>query len=125
MKLLLDTHVLLWWLANNSTLSELAKISISNPDNLIFVSAASAWEIAIKKSIGKLEAPDDLTQQIERKDFLPLPIVIDHALGVGKLPWHHQDPFDRIMIAQAQAEGMQIVTRDRKFALYSARIIAA
>ena len=125
MKLLLDTHVLLWWLANNSTLSELAKKSISNPDNLIFVSAASAWEIAIKKSIGKLEAPNDLTQQIEKKDFLPLPITINQALAVGKLPWHHKDPFDRIIIAQAQGAGMEIVTRDRKFTPYSVGTIAA
>ncbi|MGF1480847.1 MAG: type II toxin-antitoxin system VapC family toxin [Cyanophyceae cyanobacterium] len=124
MKLLLDTHVLLWWLANKP-ISELAQQSIANLNHLIFVSAASAWEIAIKKSIGKLKTPDDLTQQIENNDFLPLPMTLDRALAVGKLPWHHKDFFDRMIIAQAQEEGMQIVTRDRKFTPYSVSTIAA
>jgi PIN domain nuclease of toxin-antitoxin system len=124
-KLLLDTHVLIWWLVNDRTLSTEAKKAIAQVDNLVFVSAASAWEIAIKKTIGKLKAPDDLPEQIERKNFQPLPIDINHALAVEKLPLHHNDPFDRILIAQALCEELIIVTRDRKFTAYSVSIVKA
>ena len=123
MQLLLDTHTLIWWLANNPTLANEAKDAIGNPDNLVFVSAASAWEIAIKKSLGKLQAPDDLAVQIKKKNFISLAINIDHALKVEKLPLHHQDPFDRILIAQAMHEQMIIVTRDRKFDVYQVKTI--
>jgi PIN domain nuclease of toxin-antitoxin system len=125
MKLLLDTHTLIWWLANNPTLSIEAKQAIAQVDNMVFVSAASAWEIAIKKTIGKLKAPDDLPEQIEKKKFQPLPIEIRHALKVEKLPLHHSDPFDRILIAQALCEELTIVTRDRKFDAYSVSIVKA
>lgn len=123
MQLLLDTHALIWWLSNNSTISSEAKDAIADPDNIVFVSAASAWEIAIKKSLGKLQAPDDLKVQIEKKKFTPLAISIDHALTVEKLPLHHQDPFDRILIAQAISENLIIVTRDRKFEAYEVKTI--
>lgn len=111
MQLLLDTHALIWWLSNNPTLSSQARTAIANPHNFVFVSAASAWEIAIKKSLSKLEAPDDLAHQVERKKFKPLPISIEQALLVEKLPLHHQDPFDRLLIAQAQSLKLTIVTR--------------
>ncbi|MEM8723320.1 MAG: type II toxin-antitoxin system VapC family toxin [Cyanobacteria bacterium P01_G01_bin.39] len=123
MQLLLDTHALIWWLSNDSTLSVKAKEEIADPDNIVFISAASAWEIAIKKSLGKLQAPDDLTVQIKEKRFRPLAISINHALAIEKLPLHHQDPFDRILIAQAMYENSIIVTRDRKFQLYEVRTI--
>lgn len=123
MQLLLDTHTLIWWLANNPTLSNKAKDAIADPDHLVFVSAASAWEIALKKSLGKLQAPDDLAIQIKQKNFISLAINIDHALAVEKLPLHHQDPFDRILIAQATCEQMTIVTRDRKFDVYEIHTI--
>lgn len=123
MQLLLDTHALIWWLSNDSTLSVKAKQAIADPDNIVFISAASAWEIAIKKSLGKLQAPDDLTLQINQKRFRPLAISIDHALTVEKLPLHHQDPFDRILIAQAMYENSIIVTRDRKFERYEVKTI--
>ena len=123
MQLLLDTHALIWWLSNDSTLSVKAKEAIADPDNIVFVSAASAWEIAIKKSLGKLQAPDDLSVQIKKKRFRPLAITIDHALTVEKLPLHHQDPFDRILIAQALYKNLIIVTRDRKFELYEVKTI--
>ncbi len=125
MKLLLDTHTLIWWLTNDSTLSQTARNAIANPENLIFVSAASAWEIAIKKTIGKLQPPDDLAEQIQEKDFLPLPIEISHALKVEQLPLHHHDHFDRILIAQAMAEKMKIITRDRKFDAYEVETISS
>lgn len=123
MKFLLDTHTLIWWLTNDATLSEKARKVIANPDNLIFVSAASAWEIAIKKQIGKLNAPDDLEAQIEQKDFQQLPINISHAAYIEKLPLHHNDPFDRIIIAQAICEKMKIITRDKKFVAYQIEVV--
>ena len=123
MQLLLDTHALIWWLSNDSTISSKAKKAIANPDNIVFVSAASAWEIAIKKSLGKLQAPDDLNVQIEEKRFTPLAISINHALMIEKLPLHHQDPFDRILIAQAISENLIIITRDRKFKAYEVKTI--
>jgi PIN domain nuclease of toxin-antitoxin system len=124
-KLLLDTHTLIWWLTNDPSLSQKAKDAITSPDNLVFVSAASAWEITIKKTIGKLKTPDDLLEQIEQKDFQPLPIEIHQALTVEKLPLHHSDPFDRILIAQAVCEDLTIITRDREFSAYSISIIKA
>lgn len=123
MQLLLDTHTLIWWLTNNPTLAVQAKKAIADPDNLVFVSAASAWEIAIKKSLGKLQAPDDLAEQIKAKNFIPLAISIEHAVMVEQLPTHHQDPFDRILIAQGMYEQLVIVTRDRKFDLYKVNTI--
>ena len=123
MHLLLDTHTLIWWLVNNPNLSNTARDKISDPDKIVFVSAASAWEIAIKKSLGKLQAPDDLKQQIEKQKFTPLAINIDHALTIEKLPYHHKDPFDRILIAQAIHEGLTIVSRDRIFNTYNVAII--
>lgn len=123
MQLLLDTHALIWWLSNNPTLSAKTKKVIANPNNIVFVSAASAWEIAIKKSLGKLQAPDDLKEQVEVQRFTPLDINIDHALTVEKLPKHHRDPFDRILIAQAMSENLIIITRDRKFTAYKIKTI--
>ena len=123
MQLLLDTHALIWWLSNDCTMSSESKNAIADPDNIVFVSAASAWEIAIKKSLGKLQAPEDLNIQIEKKRFTPLSISINHALTVEKLPLHHQDPFDRILIAQAISENLIIITRDRKFKAYKVKTI--
>ena len=123
MQLLLDTHALIWWLSNDPTLSVKAKDAIANPDNIVFVSAASAWEISIKKSLGKLQAPNDLNAQIKKKKFTPISISIDHALTVEQLPLHHQDPFDRILIAQAAYEKLTIITRDRKFNAYEVNTI--
>ena len=123
MQLLLDTHALIWWLSKNVKLSARAYKEIANPCNIVFVSAASAWEIAIKKSIKKLETPDDLVEQINAKNFQPLAITIEQALAVEKLPMHHQDPFDRILIAQAQCLNLTIVTRDRKFNSYDVDLI--
>lgn len=123
MQLLLDTHALIWWLNNDLTLSIEAKKAIADPENIVFVSAASAWEIAIKKSLGKLHAPNDLKAQIEKKRFTAMAISIEHALVVEQLPLHHQDPFDRILIAQATYENLIIVTRDRKFKNYEIKTI--
>jgi PIN domain nuclease of toxin-antitoxin system len=113
-RLLLDTHALLWWLADEG-LSTQASDAIADPANLVAVSAASAWEISIKKALGKLAAPDDLEAQVQASGFTALPISIAHGIAAGKLARHHEDPFDRMLIAQAFAEGLTIVTRDKRF----------
>lgn len=122
MRLLLDTHALLWWLADEG-LNEQARDAIADPDNLVMVSATSAWEISIKKALGKLSAPDDLEQQIAESGFAPLPISIAHGIAAGRLPRHHDDPFDRMLIAQAYAEGLTIVTHDKRFADYNVAVL--
>jgi PIN domain nuclease of toxin-antitoxin system len=118
MRLLLDTHVLLWWLANNPRLSVSAREVIADSGNQVFVSAASAWEIAIKKALGKLAAPEDLLGAIAANNFEPLVIKIEHTLRLGELPLHHNDPFDRILIAQALYEDLTLLSGDGKIALY-------
>ncbi len=123
MKLLLDTHVLIWWLSDARRLSQAEIDLITDSDNLIFVSAATAWEIAVKKMIGKLESPDDLPAALAVNNFLELPITIEHSQKLYQLPLHHNDPFDRIMVAQAMSEDLIFMTRDAKIALYNIRII--
>jgi PIN domain nuclease of toxin-antitoxin system len=123
MKLLLDTHILLWWLTQDRKLSPTETAIITDPDNLVFVSAATAWEIAVKKMIGKLEAPDNLSAALAANNFLELPITIEHSQKFYHLPLHHHDPFDRIMVAQAMSEGITLMTRDIKIALYDIKII--
>lgn len=117
MKLLLDTHALLWWLAGEP-LAPAATRAIADAGNLVAVSSASVWEIAIKASIGKLEVDDDIVLAIHDGRFEPLPVTIDHAAAVRALPHHHRDPFDRMLIAQARLEGLTIATRDPAFASY-------
>jgi PIN domain nuclease of toxin-antitoxin system len=124
MRLLLDTHALLWWLADEG-LNPQARDVIADPANLVAVSAASAWEISIKKALGKLSAPDDLEQQVQASGFIPLPITIAHGVAAGQLSRHHEDPFDRMLIAQAIAEGMTIVTHDKRFEDYDVTLVPA
>jgi PIN domain nuclease of toxin-antitoxin system len=123
MKLLLDTHILIWWLSEASRLSQTEIDIITDSDNFIFVSAATAWEIAVKKMIGKLEAPDDLPAALAINNFLELPIMIEHSQKLYQLPLHHNDPFDRIMVAQAMSEDLTFMTRDTKISLYEIRTI--
>lgn len=125
MRLLLDTHVLLWWLGNHPSLGTLAASAIADPDSAVFVSAATAWEISMKKSLGKLKAPSDLEARLESHRLEPLPIAIAHAVEAGALPRHHDDPFDRMLVAQASLEQLTIVTRDRQFDLYGVPTLPA
>ncbi len=124
MRLLLDTHVLLWWLAAEP-LRDDARTAIGNPRTAAFVSAATAWEIAIKRALGKLEAPDDLEEQLRRNRFRPLSITVRDGLVAGSLPDHHPDPFDRMLVAQALNEDLTVVTRDERLADYGVRTLAA
>ena len=119
--MLLDTHALLWWLADDSALTPVARTAIRAAETLVFVSAATAWEISIKR-IG-LEAPDDLEAALAASQFQPLPITVAHALAAGRLPRHHDDPFDRMLIAQAQHAQLTVVTHDPKFRLYDVAIL--
>ncbi|MDQ3662720.1 MAG: type II toxin-antitoxin system VapC family toxin [Actinomycetota bacterium] len=125
MRLLLDTHVLLWWLSNDPSLPPEAESAIADPGATVFVSAASAWEIAIKQALGKLDAPNDLENQVEVNRFEALPITISHAYSAGALPRHHDDPFDRMLVAQALAEGLTIVTRDSRLSRYGVPTLSA
>jgi len=123
--LLLDTHALLWWLDDPARLAPQAKEAIEEPGNVVFVSAAVAWEMSIKHAAGKLRCPDDLESVMALNGFRPLAISIRHALNAGALPAHHTDPFDRLLVAQAQAEGLTLVTRDRAIPVYGVAILAA
>lgn len=118
MTFLLDTHVFLWWLDDPRILTQAARQAIADARNTVYVSAAVGWEIAIKKTLGKLDAPDDLQEVITANRFLPLPVTISHALGLLHLPHHHRDPFDRILIAQALEEGFTLISRDQHVASY-------
>lgn len=117
-RLLVDTHVLLWWLTDDPALSATAREAIADPANEPLVSTASVWEIAIKRSLGKLTAPDDLPEAISDGGFAWLPITAAHAWHVHDLPLHHRDPFDRVLVAQALIEQLPVVTTDAHFDEY-------
>ena len=123
MTLLLDTHILLWWLADDPSLPTEAATAIADAATEVAVSAASVWEIAIKKAAGQLAAPDDLLDELDANRFSTLGITAGHALLAGALPLHHTDPFDRMLIAQAQVEQLTLVTVDRRFADYKVRLL--
>lgn len=124
-RLLLDTHVLLWWLAHDPALGSAAYQAIRDARNDVYVSAATTWEASIKKALGKLEAPDDLDRIVEEERFLKLPISLYHGQVAGLLPPYHRDPFDRMLVAQAQAEGLTVVTADRNIPRYGVRTLPA
>lgn len=125
MNLLLDTHVLLWCFTNSKQLTATVREKIVDGKNLVYVSAVSSWEIAIKKSLGKLQAPDNLEEMMQRNRFRELTISISHTLLVGNLPALHQDPFDRLLIAQAKHEGFTLVTHDKRLKAYDVSILGA
>ena len=124
MKLLLDTHAFLWAISNSPKLSKATRTAIVDGSNLVYVSAVTAWEIAIKRTRGKLQMPPiNYYEQLHLHRFTPLSITTDHALAVESLPAHHNDPFDRLLIAQAREEGLTLVTHDGRMNLYDVKII--
>lgn len=123
MRLLVDSHVLLWHLLDDPRLTPGPTAIIEADDAEVLASVASLWEIAIKNALGKLEAPEDLPRRVEELGFEPLPIDVDHAWAVGQLPHRHRDPFDRLLIAQAQVEGLPILTADPAFDGYDVKAI--
>ena len=125
MSLLLDTQVLLWWLRNDRSLAKATRARIADAETVVYVSAVSAWEIGIKKALGKLSAPDDLGEQLRAGGFSELPITIADGLLAGALPRHHDDPFDRMLVAQAQRYRLTIVARDSAFSTYGIAVLEA
>jgi PIN domain nuclease of toxin-antitoxin system len=121
--LLLDTHVVLWWLADDPTLAADIKDRLDHEPG-IYVSAATIWEVAIKQAIGKLPEPARLPERIQESGFRPLPISADHAIVAARLPMIHRDPFDRMLVAQAQVEELALVTRDENCRKYEVDILA-
>jgi PIN domain nuclease of toxin-antitoxin system len=122
-RLLLDTHALLALLSSDYRLSPAARTAMERPDAQLIVSVVSVWEIAIKRSIGKLEAPDDIIERVDKAGAQMLSITPQHAHATGELPLHHRDPFDRLLIAQAQLEGCAIVTGDSAFPAYDVPVV--
>jgi PIN domain nuclease of toxin-antitoxin system len=126
-RLLLDTHTLLWWLFDDAELSVAARSTIVDPQNEILVSAASAWEIATKHRLGRLpeagDVPVRLPHYLHRARFAVLNISLEHAMAAGALPGPHKDPFDRMLVAQARLEGLAVATTDRVFRDYDVAVI--
>jgi PIN domain nuclease of toxin-antitoxin system len=121
-RLLLDTHVFLWWQAGDPRLGAGARETVSRA-RVVFVSAASAWETAIKTGLGRLRLPTSFEEGVESAGFSKLPITFAHAERVSTLPRHHADPFDRVLIAQAQHEGLTLVTHDGSFPKYPVSLL--
>jgi PIN domain nuclease of toxin-antitoxin system len=121
---LLDTHTLLWALTGRERLSRAAQDAIGDPASRVVVSAATLWEIAIKRSIGKLRAPADIARRLTTTGRVELlPVLPRHAEAVADLPWHHRDPFDRLLVAQALLEGLTIISSDRQLAAYGVEVV--
>ena len=118
MRLLLDTHVLLWWLGNSPLLTAQARELIADTANTVFVSAVSLWEIWLKQSLGKLRLPPDFEERLAAEGFESLPLMAAHTREVASLPWYHRDPFDRMLVAQARVASLRFVTADEVAASY-------
>lgn len=125
MKLLIDTHVLLWWLNDDPKLPTRADVIISDSKNEVFVSSISLWEIAIKSTLGKLDADvNEIRETVFQNGMKPLPFTLEHAVAVAAIPLEaHRDPFDRALIAQAQYEPLHLLTHDRAMAAYGEPIL--
>lgn len=123
MRLLLDTHVLLWWLADDRRLPAEVREAVIDGTSEVAVSSVSAWEISIKQQLGKLHVPDDLEDQLEAARFSTLPVTVADGLAAGRLPRHHDNPFDRMLIAQALARNLTVATVDQRFSLYGVDLL--
>ena len=125
--ILLDTHALIWWLDDDPRLSRAARVAIADPEVLVYVSAASAWEMATKVRLGKLRDPGGavphLSQVLRDRALTALPVTVDHAVAAGGLSGPHRDPFDRMLIAQSRIEGLPVVTTDPVFTRYGVPVI--
>jgi len=123
--LLLDTHVVLWWLGDMPDLSAGARAAIAERSNVVHVSAVTAWEIVVKRALGKLDIPEAWEDALAREPFVRVPVTWSHALQVGRLADVHRDPFDRLLVAQAMVEGLTLVTRDAALSRYCISVLAA
>jgi PIN domain nuclease of toxin-antitoxin system len=122
LRLLADTNAALWLLGEDKRLSKRADELLTDPSNEVLLSAAVVWEVAIKRSLGKLDAPDGFAQLLLEAGALPLAISIDHAREVRSLPWHHRDPFDRLLVAQALIEDAVVVSSNQALQAYDVRV---
>jgi PIN domain nuclease of toxin-antitoxin system len=125
LRLLLDTHVVVWALAESDRLATSTQAAIKAEENDVFVSVVSPWELAIKGPREGLELPDDLELQLDAQRFELLPVLLRHTWPIGAMPYHHRDPFDRMLVAQAIADGLTIVTADRKLKSYQVALLPA
>lgn len=123
MRLLLDTHVVLWWLADDPTLSDEVKAALDDEPE-VYLSPVTLWEVTIKQAVGKLAQPVDLPERIRDSGFVELPIRMVHTLAAGRLPLIHRDPFDRMLVAQARSENLTLVTRDADIGRYEVDVLA-
>ena len=123
MRLLLDTHVVLSWLLGGGKLGRDAEHQLEDPSNQLIVSAVVVWEVAIKRALGKLQIPMTFVDDMLRSDALKLPISIEHAAGVERLPHHHRDPFDRLLVSQATIEKATLVSSDDAFSAYDVPVL--
>jgi PIN domain nuclease of toxin-antitoxin system len=123
LKLLLDTHAALWWLSDDERFGEQASHHLADETNQVLLSAAVVWEVAIKRSLGKLDAPEDLAPTLLDAGVQALAVSVDHAAAVERLPWHHRDLFDRMLVAQASIEGAALVSRDESLRPYGITLI--
>jgi PIN domain nuclease of toxin-antitoxin system len=124
-KFLLDTHLVLWWLSNHPLLPTEARQLIGDPGNTIFVSAVSVWEVWLKSSIGKLVVPSGFAEKLAAEPFADLPLSAAHTPALAMLEWHHRDPFDRILIAQAKSENLVLLTVNKKLSAYGQMVRVA
>ena len=125
MKILLDTHLLLWWLEGGLQLPQTARRLVADPENTVFVSAVSLWEIWLKQSLGKLRLPDNFEEALAAESFENLPLTGVQAREVARLPWLHRDPFDRMLVAQARASRLRLLTADETVASYGDPVLLA
>jgi len=121
--LLLDTHVLLWWLADDPRLTGTMREAIADPGSAVSVSAVSAWEISVESALGKLELPEGLVDELHRQGVDEVPVTMGDGLAAGALLRHHDDPFDRMLIAQALRRRLVVVSADRRFADYGVLVL--
>lgn len=124
MRLLLDTHTLIWWLTDDKRLGSAERDAIANGETIVHVSAANLWEISIQASLGRIDVDvDEMTARLKENAFVELPISWSHAVRAGSLPRHHEDPFDRMLIAQAQEEQLILVSYDGAFSDYDVELL--
>lgn len=122
MRLLVDTHIVLWWLQRSPRLDD-DLVGILDSETDVFVSPASAWEVAIKQAAGKLKGPADLPERVRDSGFREIPVRFAHTIAAGRLPMHHRDPFDRLLVAQAVTEGLTLVTADSDIRRYDVPVL--
>lgn len=123
MKILADTHVVLWWLADDPALPTAVRHAVADSANQVYVSSISVAEISIKASLGKLDAPEDIAHAFASTGFDSLAFTAEHAEALRHLPWHHRDPFDRMLVAQARCEGLVLATVDARLRAYDVRVV--